>query len=116
MKAFRAISMLLFVLVFATGSVTMSMARNQPRAIGDIELCTGNGLVSVSIDADGNPTGPLMPCPDATMALAALTDVSLPVVQTPAEFSPAAFQLRDVPSTVVTVNTHRLSRAPPVLV
>ncbi len=115
MKAFRAISLLLTLMAFATSSVTMAMARNQPRAMGEIELCTGYGLVSVSVDANGDPTGPLMPCPDATMALAALTDVALPVILTPGDLSHMQFQLRDLASTVLPVRTHAQSRAPPVL-
>lgn len=116
MKTLRALSLLLVVLVVATGSVTMAIARNQPRAIGQIELCTGYGLVSVSVDAWGNPTGPLMPCPDATQALAALTDLSVPLVRTPGEWSPAQFRNREKPACLVRVCSYRRSRAPPVAI
>lgn len=114
MTVFRSLWLILTLLVFASGSVTMAVARNQPRAVGAIELCTGYGLVSVAVDANGNPTGPLMPCPDATQALAALTDTSVPFVATPGALSPVRYRLRDLASTVVPACTHRLSRAPPV--
>lgn len=114
MKTLRALSLLWMVLVLATSSVTMAMARHQPRAIGAVELCTGYGLVSVAIDAQGNPTGPLMPCPDATPALAALTDVVNPVIRTPGVLTPVQFQMRDIASAIHPVSNYRHSRAPPV--
>jgi hypothetical protein len=114
MQASRALSLILTVLLFASGSVTMAAARHQPRVAGEIELCTGYGLVSVSVDADGKPTGPVMPCPDATQALAALTDVSLPVIRTPGALVPVRFVMRNLPSAVPPIGSHRHSRAPPV--
>ncbi|WP_323035568.1 hypothetical protein [Pararhodobacter sp.] len=116
MKILRALSVVWMVLVLAAGSVTMAMARHQPRAIGEIDLCTGFGMVSVAVDAQGKPTGPLMPCPDATPALAALTDAAVPVIQTPGTVMPMQFRLRDLRATVLPINTHHHSRAPPVTV
>lgn len=114
MTSLRAFSLLWMVLVLATSSVTMAMARHQPRAMGEIDLCTGYGMVSVAVDAQGEPIGPLMPCPDATPALAALTDAAIPVIRTPGNLTPVQFQLRDLPSAVARVNSHHHSRAPPV--
>ncbi|MCL4674728.1 MAG: hypothetical protein KJZ59_01550 [Pararhodobacter sp.] len=114
MKAFRALSLIVTVLLFISGSVTMAIARHQPRVAGEIELCTGYGLVSVSVDANGKPTGPVMPCPDATQALAALTEVSLPDIRTPGNLVPVRFVMRNLPSAIPQVRSHHHSRAPPV--
>jgi hypothetical protein len=114
MRTLRALSLIWMVLVLATSSVTMAMARHQPRAIGEVELCTGYGLVSVAVDAQGNPTGPLMPCPDATPALAALTDTAVPVIRAQSELTPVRFLIRDLASSIPPVSTHHQSRAPPV--
>lgn len=116
MNAFRFLSLILTLLVLATSSVTMAVARNQPRAFGTMELCTDYGLIAVAVDASGAPIGPLMPCPEATQALAALTDVSVPVIATPGSFAPLVYRLRTLVSPVMPVTSHSLSRAPPVVV
>lgn len=61
-------------LVLATGSVTMAVARGQSAALaggGVIVICTGYGVTSITVDADGNPVGPVHPCPDCLAGLAA---------------------------------------------
>lgn len=60
--------------VVALSSVTMAQARHHPRAAGVMELCTGIGMIAVSVDAQGNPVGPMLPCPDCTPAAFALPD------------------------------------------
>jgi len=116
MKALRAFSILWLVLVFASSSVTMAIARHQPRAVGDIELCTGTGLVSVAVDARGDPTGPQMPCPDMTQALAALTDVSFTHFSASGALHPVQFLLRDLAASISPTTSFHRSRAPPVTV
>jgi len=41
------------------------MARADAPPAGQMVLCTGAGLVSVHVDAEGNPTGAPHLCPDA---------------------------------------------------
>lgn len=114
MTARRALSVILLVLALASSSVTMAVARHQPRAIGSVQLCTGNGLVHVAVDAQGQPTGPLMPCPDATLALAALTNVSAPVLRISSDWAPAEFQTLAHPVPLRRIPSFRHARAPPV--
>lgn len=72
MSILRPLTLIALVLTLAVASVTMAVARHQARAVGEVVLCTGYGMVSVSLDAEGRPTGPMMPCPDCTPPLAAL--------------------------------------------
>lgn len=69
MRAMSRLILILVLPVFLASSVTMAVARHQPRVAGEIWLCSGTAMVSVSVDADGNPVGPMLPCPDCTLTL-----------------------------------------------
>lgn len=56
-------------LILALTSLTFGGARGAARPIGQIVLCTGSGLVSVPVDAKGQPTGPSHLCPDCLPTL-----------------------------------------------
>jgi len=103
-------------LIVALTSVTMAQARHHPRAMGTVELCTGVGMVAVSVDAQGNPVGPMVPCPDCTPALAALPGPG-PKVTGPAM---RLVPLRNRPGAALApfrrVAGFRLARAPPLAV
>lgn len=60
----RVILSLILSLVLALASGTMAVARTQASAFGQITICSGYGIVTVSVDAEGNPVGPVHPCPD----------------------------------------------------
>ena len=47
----------------------MAMARGMAPAADEIVICTGQGAVVMTIDADGNPTAPAHLCPDCAMNL-----------------------------------------------
>lgn len=69
----RSIAGLLLALVLGVSSVTMAVARGHAAAQGTaMVICTGYGLVTVTLDAQGNPTGPVHPCPDCVAGMAAL--------------------------------------------
>lgn len=55
---------LILVLALGLASVTMAVARANAAGATQIILCSGYGVATVTLDADGNPTGPLHPCPD----------------------------------------------------
>lgn len=57
---------LLSALILAT-SVLMGAARGQARVAGEILLCRGGAVVSVSVDARGAPVTPPHPCPDCVL-------------------------------------------------
>jgi hypothetical protein len=56
-------------------SVTMAVARGQAAGMSQITICSGYGVVSITLDAEGNPVGPVHPCPDCLAGgMAVLTD------------------------------------------
>lgn len=50
---------------------TMALARGAPAPVGEIILCTSHGVMSVPIDAEGNPTEAPHICPDCLTFFAA---------------------------------------------
>ncbi|WP_209426454.1 hypothetical protein [Pararhodobacter sp. SW119] len=73
MRIARALTLSFLVLVLSLASVTMALARHQARPVDAVVLCTGYGMVTVSLDAEGRPTGPVLPCPECTPPMAGLT-------------------------------------------
>ncbi|RBO55092.1 hypothetical protein DSD19_01230 [Rhodovulum sp. BSW8] len=59
-------------LLLALTSLSLAAARATPRPVDRIVLCTGFGLQTVEIDANGHPVGAPHICPDGLAALAAL--------------------------------------------
>ena len=55
------------MLVF-TGQ-SLAVARGMPGPSGQMVICTGQGPVMISVDADGNPAGAPHICPDGALAL-----------------------------------------------
>lgn len=104
MNRFRPAAALVLALVLALTSGAMAVARGQTSAVGTLVLCVGDGLVSVAVDAEGQPSGPAHICPDCALSLFAAQavpplGVARPVVashrvQAPAEAPrPAARRL-----------------------
>lgn len=67
----RLIASLMMALLILTGQ-QVSTARGSGPAVMDAVLCIGGSLMTVQLDADGNPVGPRHVCPKATLAF--LTD------------------------------------------
>jgi hypothetical protein len=67
----RAPLALILALVLALASQTMAVARTHAAQPGlTMVICSGYGVTTVTLDADGNPTGPVHPCPDCLSGLA----------------------------------------------
>jgi hypothetical protein len=62
---------LFLVLCVALTSQAFALARGHAAATSQMVICTGSGFISVTFDAQGNPTGPAHLCPDAITALGA---------------------------------------------
>ena len=62
----RFLFALLLATIVALSSVAMAAARHQPFGVDRVTLCTEFGLTEVTLDAQGNPVGPMPPCPDCT--------------------------------------------------
>lgn len=66
----RMFSALILSLVLGLASVTMAVARAQTVGADQITICSGYGIVSIAVDSQGNPVGPVHPCPDCLAGLA----------------------------------------------
>jgi len=66
LRPFIAFSLALMI---ALTSGAMAIARGQSGAAGSIVLCTGTGPISVLVDGDGQPIGPVHICPDCALSL-----------------------------------------------
>lgn len=60
---------LLLVLALVVTGQALAQARGQAAAVGQMVICTGTGPVMVSVDTEGNPTGPPHICPEGALAL-----------------------------------------------
>jgi len=79
----RLFAALLLSLVLATGSVTMALARAHSAGGTSMVICSGYGVVTLTLDANGNPTGPVHPCPECLAGLGLALLPALPQVQRP---------------------------------
>lgn len=79
----RLITGWLLALVLALTSVTASVARAQAAGSTDIVICSGYGIVTVTVDENGNPTGPVHDCPFCLAAMGAALLPDLPAVPRP---------------------------------
>lgn len=109
----RAFSAILLSLVLGLASLTMAVARAQSAAVdGQITICSGYGVVSVAVDANGNPVGPVHPCPDC---LANFLLATLPSPQAAAEALPRLSRLSVAhpPTRLAQHDIQPKSRGPP---
>ncbi|MFN3938457.1 MAG: hypothetical protein ACK4KW_12880 [Gemmobacter sp.] len=68
----RNISALCLALVLAVGSAAMAVARDAARSGSEVVICTGYGVVTVTLDDRGAPVGAGHPCPDCIVMAAGL--------------------------------------------
>ena len=110
--SFHIFSLLLACLMAFT-AVHMGYIRGQAPAVGQMELCTGTGPVTVGVDADGKPAS-LHYCPECALTLLAAVAPWQPEAFAPSHQSIAYFP-------VETWNAHSAAapqacaRGPPVL-
>ena len=71
---------LTLALLIAVTSQQMAMVRAVTKdAQGQVILCTGQGPMMVTLDAQGNPIGPVHICPDCALTLMAYSDAPIAV-------------------------------------
>lgn len=71
------LALVLSLALVATGQV-MASARGQVLAGLPVEICSVDGLIIVTLDAEGRPVGPAHLCPD--LVLGFFADAGLPFV------------------------------------
>ncbi len=62
---------LALALIVGAGSLTQALARHQAHGAETLVICTGYGLVRITIDAEGNPVEQTLPCPDCVLGMMA---------------------------------------------
>jgi hypothetical protein len=86
LRVLKPLGLIWLCLALVAGSVTMAVARSQSAAFDGsrtIVICTGYGVTTITLDADGNPTGPVHPCPDCLAGLAACIVPGLTLLPAP---------------------------------
>lgn len=79
----RFVAVLVTVALIAMGGAVAS-ARGQTMTGGRVAvLCAGGGIVQITLDAEGRPTGESHLCPDLAAALLAAFRLDTPVVARP---------------------------------
>ncbi|SFC35089.1 hypothetical protein SAMN04488094_10472 [Tropicimonas isoalkanivorans] len=105
---------LLLTLNLGLSALGFGMARGQVPVAGQMVICTGNGIVTLSVDADGNPVASHTLCPDAALGFWAPVAVQPPA----APRADLALLWHDWPQSasvaVAAVPRNRSARAPPV--
>lgn len=79
----RTITGFLLAIALMATSVTMAVARGQMAGATGIVICSGYGIVTITVDAEGNPTGPVHPCPDCLAGGGAALLPDLPALLRP---------------------------------
>jgi hypothetical protein len=80
MRVLRPLIAVALSLMLAFTSLGLAFARGQAMAGGQIVLCTGAGPVTVTLDAQGNPTGHAHICPDMALGLIVALGTPDPVI------------------------------------
>lgn len=79
MQALMRISLTLaLALSVALASIGHAQARHQSQGATAMVICTGYGLVRITLNADGEPVELTLPCPDCILTPAALLPESTP--------------------------------------
>jgi hypothetical protein len=107
---------LTLALLIAVTSQQMAMARAVTKdAQGQVILCTGQGPLTVTLDAQGNPIGPVHICPDCALTLMAYNDVPI-AVKTPVVHIQTIAQTPVSTRQIGVIPIPTKARDPPVLV
>lgn len=69
MTRFRPLLHLVLIFAVLATAQILGAARGHARVAGEIVICSGQGVVTLQVDADGNPVGPPMICPDCALTL-----------------------------------------------
>ena len=75
MRHLHSILTFALCLTLLATSVTQAVARGRMATGQMVQLCVGGQAVTVVIDAQGNPAGPVHPCPDCLVVAADLPRV-----------------------------------------
>lgn len=80
----RGLVAIVLALLLAVTSMTMAVARGQTRVAGEIVICSGYGLTTISVDEFGNEVTEVQICPDMALGLLAAVAHAPLIVERPA--------------------------------
>jgi hypothetical protein len=66
-RFFRIAALWLLTACVAATSVTTAVARSAAQGHYSVVICGLEGVVQITLDAQGNPVGPMHPCPDCVV-------------------------------------------------
>jgi hypothetical protein len=112
----RAFTLWVLIALLAFGSTGISLARHAPAAVGYLSLCTSAGETVIAVDGRGEPVSPGHPCPDCTLAVAALVFAPAGGPHWAPLELPAVMALRVFPARAETTLRAHPPRGPPALV
>ncbi len=115
MTSIRSFFTVTLALLVALTSQQLAVARGQPHAAGQVEICSGDGVIVVAIDKDGNPVGPAHICPDVALAFMAALDLPPPGATQPVHMQRVGYAI-DSHDAVSLVHITTLARGPPLSV
>lgn len=109
--AFTAVSGLIFAAALVLGGVSTAMTRAHAQVYSDVVICSDQGNVTLTLDADGTPVQAARHCPECTVTFSMLP-AFLPAVVPEQQASPARWAV--VPQRIRTrAVSDRHARAPP---
>lgn len=104
---------LILAVTVAVASVGFVQARHLATGAQTMVICTGYGLVQITIDADGNPVERTLPCPDCVVVPLALAPDAGPLVQPVLIMGQSVWTLRDTLRRAPAAGHWHSPRAPP---
>lgn len=67
-RLLRPCASALLLIALVLSGVTQAQARHAGYGAQMLVICTGDGLVRITLDADGQPVGHILPCPECVLA------------------------------------------------
>jgi hypothetical protein len=110
----RSAFSLLLALTLAVASVGFTQARHMAAGAQTMVICTGYGLVQITIDENGDPVEQSVPCPDCVVAQLALAPDAAPVLRPVLVNPQTLWTLRDTLRTIPAAGNWHSPRAPPL--
>ncbi|MCC1481878.1 hypothetical protein [Roseibaca sp. Y0-43] len=101
-------------LVLALGSVGFARSHNAGAGVDQYVICTGYGLVTISVDENGNRVADGVPCPDSIALSAALPDLAPALAVQRLTRSAVTLVRSAAVHHPQTTNSAHAARAPPV--
>lgn len=98
----------------ATTGLSVAMARGQSGSAGAVVICRGLTVVTVLVDADGQPVEAQHLCPDAVLALFVDVGVAATMPQVALSWAPVDRAPEELSGVARPARTLR-ARGPPVL-